>query len=280
MEVKNNDNHEFAMKRYFMIALIFTAFLLPATALSQKKKKESKPERKVLFVVTSHNKIDATGRPTGAYASEIIDPYQEFKQADFTVDVVSPRGGRVPLDGISELDDKEKKMIVDGELAKKLKDSLSPGDVNPSQYEAVFYPGGHGAMYDLPDHPTLQRVTSEVFESGGVVGAVCHGPAGILNVKLSSGEYLVKDKEVAAFTNEEEESMHLLKAMPFLLEDALKERGAKFTKVGRFKKHIAISSRLVTGQNPNSARGVAKVMVDLLNEFAMTDEEVEDDKVP
>ena len=136
---------------------------------------------------------------------------------------------------------------------------MSAGD-----YDAVFFAGGHGTMWDFPDDATLSRVAAEIYEAGGVVGAVCHGPAGLVNLRRSNGEYLVDGKTVSAFTNAEEVAVGLTDVVPFLLETRLAERGATVITAPNFAAHHEVSERLVTGQNPASAAGVAERMVTLI----------------
>ena len=131
-------------------------------------------------------------------------------------------------------------------------------------YAAIFFAGGHGTMWDFPDDARLQRLTATIYEKGGVVGAVCHGPAALVNVKLSDGSYLVAGRTVAGFTNEEEEAVGLTKVVPFLLESRMIERGATITKAANFQAHSVADARVVTGQNPASATGVAEKIVGLL----------------
>ena len=146
----------------------------------------------------------------------------------------------------------------------QVKDTLSPQEIDPSEYSAVFFAGGHGVMWDLPNDRELAQITAAIYERNGIVGAVCHGPAGLVNVRLSDGSYLVAGKTLAAFTNEEEEAVELTEQMPFLLETKLIERGARHTEADNFQPHVVKSDRLITGQNPASATGVAEQMVELL----------------
>lgn len=123
------------------------------------------------------------------------------------------------------------------------------------------FAGGHGTMWDFADNTELAKITADIYENGGVVGAVCHGPAGLVNVKLSNGKYLVDGKKINAFTNEEETAVKLEKVVPFLLESKLIERGAKFEKSGLWQPHVTVDQRVVTGQNPQSAKGVGEAIL-------------------
>lgn len=220
--------------------------------------------KKILFALTNHEKLGNTGKATGAHFAEITHPYEVFHKAGYQIDMTSPRGGLVPLDHVDLDDEINRKWHDDSSFMNQLKSTMKPSDVHAEQYEAIYYPGGHGTMFDLPQSQGLQDLTSEIYEAGGVVGAVCHGPAGLVNVKLSNGDYLLKGKTVNSFTNEEEADADLVDQMPFLLESKLKERGATFKKSGIQQKHVEVSERLVTGQNPASATAVGEEMLKLL----------------
>ncbi|MEL6461368.1 MAG: type 1 glutamine amidotransferase domain-containing protein [Cyanobacteria bacterium J06641_2] len=231
--------------------------------ISSQVNQESK---RILIVLTNHNKLGNTGKKTGFYLDEVAHPYAVFTKAGFKVDFVSPTGEEAPIDPKSyNLEDPLNKQFVENEtVMAQIKDTLSPGEINPNQYSAIFFAGGHGVMWDLPNNQELSQITAAIYEKGGVVGAVCHGPAGLVNVKLSNGKYLVAGKEVAAFTNEEEEAVKLTEEMPFLLESKLIERGANHTEADNFQSHVVVSGNLVTGQNPASATKTAEEMVKLL----------------
>jgi putative intracellular protease/amidase len=136
--------------------------------------------------------------------------------------------------------------------------------VKPDDYAAIFYAGGHGAMWDLPLNNELNKIAASIYENNGIVAAVCHGPAGILNIQLSDGSYLVKGKKVNGFTNEEEELVKLTGVVPFLLEDQLKEKGGIYEKSAPWQSHVTTDQRLITGQNPQSAKGVGAAIVQAL----------------
>ena len=222
--------------------------------------------QKILIVVTNHDRLGTTGRKTGFYLDEVAHPHAVFTQAGFEVDFVSPTGEDAPIDPKSyDLDDPLNRQFVENEaVMAQIEDTLSPQEIDPSEYGAVFFAGGHGVMWDLPDNQELAQITATIYEQGGIVGAVCHGPAGLVNVRLSDGSYLVAGKEIAAFTNEEEEAVELTDQMPFLLETKLIERGAQHTEADNFQSHVVVSDRLVTGQNPASATQTAEEMVELL----------------
>ena len=217
--------------------------------------------KKLLIVLTSHAIKGSTGEPTGAYLAELSHPYEVFQQAGFAVDFASVKGGVVPLDGVDRKDPTNAAFLDDAPLMARLHQSQTPAEIKEGEYDAIFYAGGHGTMWDFPQSERLAAVAASIYERGGVVGAVCHGPAALVNVKLSDGTYLVAGKEVAAFTNAEERAVGLEKIVPFLLQDALTERGATVKPAANWAKQVVVSERLVTGQNPASARGVAEAMV-------------------
>ncbi|MEG4498723.1 type 1 glutamine amidotransferase domain-containing protein [Microcoleus sp. F10-C6] len=220
--------------------------------------------QKVLIVLTSHDTLGDTGKETGFYLAEVTHPLDAFTQAGLTVDFVSPKGGKAPMVGIDLEDPLNKAFLDDSEQVFRVENTLNPAQIDSAEYSAIFYAGGHGTMWDFPDHQELAEIAAAIYEAGGIVGAVCHGPAGLVNIKLSDGEYLVANKTVAAFTNEEEAAVGLTEIVPFLLESKLIERGANFTKVPNFQAHVVASDRLVTGQNPASAAGVGHKMVELI----------------
>jgi putative intracellular protease/amidase len=221
--------------------------------------------KKVLLVVTSHGTLGDTGRKTGFYLSEVTHPYDVFTRAGLDIDFVSPKGGKAPMDGVNLEDPLNKAFLENPQTLALVENTLNPDRVDPSQYQAIFYAGGHGTMWDFPNHEKLAKIAATIYEQGGVVAAVCHGPAGLVNIKLSNGEYLIADKNVTSFTNEEEEAVELTKVVPFLLESELIERGAKFSGAPKFAPHVIVSARVVTGQNPASATGVGEAVVNLIS---------------
>ncbi len=221
---------------------------------------------KVLMVLTSHADLGDTGRKTGFYLPEVAHPWGVFNEAGYHVDFVSPKGGEAPMDGVDLSDPVQQAFLDDPDVAAALRATLTPEQVNPSDYDVIFYAGGHGTMWDFPDNTQLAKVAADVYEGGGVVAALCHGPAGLVNVRLSDGSYLVDGKEVSAFTNEEETAVGLTEVVPFLLQTRLTERGARHTGTENFAAYVVADGRLVTGQNPASATGVAERVVELLGE--------------
>lgn len=222
--------------------------------------------KKILIALTSHSELGNTGRKTGFYLPEAAHPYAVFTQAGYTVDFVSPLGGEPPVDGVDLNDPLQRAFWEDADVRAKLQNTLRPANVNPADYAAIFYAGGHGTMWDFPDNAELAAIAADIYEQEGVVAAVCHGPSALVNIKLSDGSYLVAGKTVSTFTNEEEAAVGLTEVVPFLLESRLRERGAQITKAPNFAAHTAVSDRLLTGQNPASATPLAEQVLAVLQQ--------------
>lgn len=219
---------------------------------------------KILFVVTSHDTKGNTGEKTGYYLGEVSHPWEVLTNAGYEIDFVSPKGGNPPVDGFDLTDEVNKKFWENKRYHQKITHTLKPSEVNPKNYKAIFYAGGHGAMWDLPNNQEIATLATQIYENDGIVAAVCHGPAGLTNIKLSNDTYLITGKKVNAFSNEEEEIVKLTNVVPFLLEDKLIERGAIFEKSAPWQKHISVDGRLITGQNPQSAKGVGEAILEVI----------------
>lgn len=239
-----------------LLSLLFALFWV-SLALAA----ESNP---VLVVLTSHAQMGDTGKPTGFFLGELTHPLEVFEKAGVPVELASIQGGEPPVDGLDLEDKINARYWNNPEFRAKLSVTKKLSDLNPADYSAVFFSGGHGTMWDFPDDAAVQKFARELYEAGSPVGAVCHGPAALVNVKLSDGSYLVAGKEVSAFTNSEEEKVGLTKVVPFLLATKLEERGAKHTAAPDFEKQVVADGNLVTGQNPASAAGVAEKMARML----------------
>lgn len=223
--------------------------------------------RKALIVVTSHDRLGDTGKQTGYYLPEVTHPYYALLDAGVEVDVASPRGGAAPMDPSSgDRTDPANARFLDTPADRdKASRTTRLADVAPSAYDAILFAGGHGTMWDFREDRDVQRLAAAIHENGGVVAAVCHGPAALVDVRLSSGEYLVAGKRVTGFSNDEEEAAELTKVVPFLLETLLVEHGGRYEKAaGLWKEHVVTDGRLVTGQNPASAAGVGREVARLL----------------
>lgn len=224
--------------------------------------------QRILFVLTSHDRKGPAGAagaaPSGFYLSEVTHPHAVLAAAGYAGDFVSPKGGRTHVDGLNLDDPVNATFWNDATLRGATEATLAPSQVDADAYAAVFYAGGHATMWDFPDNTELTAIAARIYERGGIVAAVCHGPAGLVNLKLSDGRHLVDGKDVSAFTNDEERAVGLVDTVPFLLADALQERGARHVPAPNFQAQVVVSERLVTGQNPASAKGVAEAMLPLL----------------
>jgi len=226
-------------------------------------------KKTVLFVLTNHNQLGDTGKQTGWYLPEVAHPYEVFTKAGYQVDFVTPKGGYAPVDPKSVEQFSNDKIctefLADEKMKNRLQETLNPSQVTPEKYCAIFYAGGHGPLWDVTNNQQLAQLSANLYEKHhGIVSAVCHGPCGLMNIKLGNGDYLVKGKTVTGFTNDEERAVQLEKVVPFLLEDELKERGAQFEHAGQWQPYVRVSDRLVTGQNPASATPMAEAVVKLL----------------
>lgn len=231
--------------------------------ISDTKSNTMKP--KILFVVTSHDTKGSTGEKTGYYLGEVSHPWEVLTAAGYEIDFVSPKGGNPPVDGFDLSDSVNKKFWDDAYYHRKITNTLQPSDINPADYKALFYAGGHGAVWDLPGDTAIAGIAASIYENNGWVAAVCHGPAGLTAIRLSDGKFLVEGKKVNGFTNEEEALVKLTAVVPFLLEDKLKEQGGLYEKSAPWQSHVTIDQRLITGQNPQSAKAVGEALREALS---------------
>lgn len=186
--------------------------------------------QRILFVLTSHDRKGPAGAPaapSGFYLSEVSHPHRVLSDAGYRVDFVSPAGGKAHVDGLNLDDPLNAAFWSDPVLRGATESTLSPSSVDPEKYAAIYYAGGHATMWDFPDNREIASIAALIYERGGVVAAVCHGPAGLVNIRLPNGHYLVDGKDVSVFTNDEERSVGLHDKVPFLLADTLEKRGAK-----------------------------------------------------
>ncbi|WP_078830502.1 type 1 glutamine amidotransferase domain-containing protein [Sediminibacterium ginsengisoli] len=221
-------------------------------------------KQKILFVVTSHDTKGSTGEKTGYYLGEVSHPWDVLTEAGYEIDFVSPEGGTPPVDGLDLNDSINKKFWEDAYYQNKISHSMKPSEVNSGDYKAIFYAGGHGAMWDLPNDTAIAGIAAAIYENNGIVAAVCHGPAGLINIRLNNGALLVSGKKVNGFSNEEEEIVKLTTVVPFLLENKLKELGGIYEKSQPWQSHVTVDGRLITGQNPQSAKNVGEAIRDAL----------------
>jgi len=222
----------------------------------------------LLMVLTSHDKLGNTDRKTGFWLEEFAAPYYVFKDAEAQIVLASPLGGQPPLDPKSDEPNAQtaatKRFRADAEATQALSATLKLSDIRAKDFDAIFYPGGHGPLWDLSDDPDSIRLIENFFSSGKPVAAVCHAPAVFRRVHLGNGSALVKGKHVTGFSNTEEAASHLTKVVPFLVEDALREAGAVYTKAADWHPHVVVDGNLITGQNPASSELAAQKLLDLL----------------
>lgn len=234
--------------------------------------------KKILMVLTSVSEIGDTGEQTGYNVAEAAHPWKVFKDSGHFVDFASIKGGQPPRDEVDSTDPIQVVFTQDETTRAGLYNTASVDVVDPDQYDAVYLVGGHGTMWDFPDSEGLQNLVASIYNAGGVVGAVCHGPAGLVNVTLANGIHLVNGRKVAAFTNDEEIAAGKDKVIPFFLADKLAEQGATHVFADVFEEKVEVADRLVTGQNPASAAGVAKEMEKLLAEVIHREKAEEQDE--
>lgn len=223
---------------------------------------------KVLIVLTSHDTLGDTGEKTGFWLEEFAAPYYTLKDAGAEITLASPAGGRPPLDPKSDSPDAQteatKRFQADPEAQQQLADTHVLDTVRAADFDAVFYPGGHGPMWDLPDNAASIALIQDFVRAGKPVAAVCHAPVALTNVTNDDGSYLVAGKQVTGFTNSEEDTVGLTDVVPFLLADRLKQRGGVYSKADDFAPYVLVDGNLVTGQNPPSSEPAAAELLTLL----------------
>ena len=223
---------------------------------------------KILMVLTSHDRLGDTGHKTGFWLEEFAAPYYVFKDAGAEVVLASPKGGQPPLDPKSDAPDAQTAATVrfneDADALSALAGTLRLKDVVDGEFDAVFYPGGHGPLWDLAEDADSIRLIEQAFSAGKPVAAVCHGPAVFRHTRGALGEPLVKDKRVTGFSNQEEAAVGLADVVPFSLEDVLKANGGQYTCGADWQSHVVTDGYLVTGQNPASSEDAAHAVLALL----------------
>ncbi|GAB3887968.1 type 1 glutamine amidotransferase domain-containing protein [Spirosoma agri] len=227
------------------------------------------PIYKALFVCTSHTDYPTKPYKTGLWLSEATHFYDELDDRKLPYDIASPSGGPVPIDerSVDRRDTVNEKWYNDPTFRHKLEHSTRLDEIDPASYQILYLTGGHGAMWDFPDNQTLQTIVRYIYENGGLVAAVGHGVSGLLNVRLSDGSLLLDNRQVAGFSTMEEKLVRLDEEVPFLLEDALKQKKALYGKgFIPFLPYIEVDERLVTGQNPLSARKVGRKVMEEMYE--------------
>lgn len=226
----------------------------------------------ILMVITSHGELGNTGEKTGFWIEEFAEPYYIFKEANATLVLASPNGGKPPIDPKSELIENQTATTIrfkaDTELNVLLNNTHKLGEMRESDFDAIFYPGGHGPMWDLAHDSDSIKLLELFWIARKPVAAVCHGPAVFLNALNSLGQSIVMDRNVTAFSNSEEIAAGLDKIVPFSLEDELVNKGAIYSKLDDWKSNVVVDGLLITGQNPASSALVAHELIKILNHFS------------
>ena len=221
--------------------------------------------KNVLILVTNHATLGTTSEPNGTYAPELTHALNVFIQSGIGYEIASIQGGAAPLYGTDIADDEvNRQILADEEFVSKINNTIPSSQIDMSRFDAVFYPGGFGLLSDLAEHEATAALVAKFYENNGVIGAVCHGPAGLLPITLSNGKKLIANKAVTGFTREEEIDFGTIDNIPFLLEESLSRSAAQYRKVQPWGEHIVEDERLVTGQNPASAHAVGKAIVEMI----------------
>lgn len=253
------------------LGLIVLLLIMPFTfAQTTHNVEDNSMQGKILVVMTNHAKYPTRTDSTGLWFSELTHFYEVAEQAGYAMDFVSPQGGEVPLDERSlkkiYLDKAARAYLADTTFMDRLKNTLKPSQVDATHYQAVYYTGGHGTMWDFPHNTELKAISEHVYQQGGVLAAVCHGVAGLLPLQDKNGQSLIAGRNVTGFSNVEETLSGVKSQVPFFLQDNLIAKGAVYQKAFLpFTSYVVSDDRLITGQNPQSPRAVGEAVVQRLN---------------
>lgn len=260
-------------RRGFVVAMatLLTGGAAQAADTDQKQN-AAQLSGKILVVMTNHAKYPTRSDTTGLWFTELTHFYDVAQAAGLQMDFVSPRGGEVPIDERSQgsfyLDDAARAHLADPAFMARLKATLSPDAVDPANYKAIYFSGGHGTLWDFPDNAALQRVSEQIYRRGGIVSAVCHGVSALLPLQDGNGKPLIASKTVTGFSDMEESLSGMKREVPFLLQDALVGRGAHYKKAFLpFTSYVVTDDRVITGQNPQSSTEIAEAVVKRLREL-------------
>ncbi|GGF29062.1 type 1 glutamine amidotransferase domain-containing protein [Flavobacterium limi] len=242
---------------------LLTAFLCCSqTEISAQTQIPVNKRKKILIVVSSQDKKGEPNITAGFWFPELTHPLEVYDKEGYDIDIASPKGGLPPFDGFNLTDPVNSWFWTNPKYRNKLGTTIKFSDVNPSNYIAIQMVGGHGPMFDFTDNKELHYITRKIYENNGIVSAVCHGPAGLINLKLSNGKLLIDGKRITAFSAAEEQNRDFTRFVPFELEKKLKENGAVFEKAAEiFGVKVCTDSRIVTGQNPASAHEFGEAVV-------------------
>ncbi len=220
---------------------------------------------KILMVLTSHSELGNTGKKTGFWIEEFAAPYYVFIDAGASITIASPKGGQPPIDPSSDTAENQTPSVIrfkaDTSLQKKLSETQLLATINSDDYDAIFFPGGHGPLWDLTNDADSINLIEHFWNTHKPIAAVCHAPSVLLHVKDDAGAYLVKGKKITCFTNSEEAAVGLTDVVPFLLENELKKKGGIFSKKEDWASYVVKDGMLITGQNPASSEAVAKELI-------------------
>ncbi|NVK23947.1 MAG: type 1 glutamine amidotransferase domain-containing protein [Gammaproteobacteria bacterium] len=221
--------------------------------------------KKVLIIVTNHATLGETDQANGTYAPELTHALSELLGAGLDYDIASIKGGQAPLYGTDiEGDTINAQLLADDDFQNRINNTIPVSQVNADNYNAIYYPGGFGLLSDLATNEDFAKISAKHYENGGIIAAVCHGPGALLPIELSNGEKLLASKSVTGFTREEEVDFGTINDIPFLLEESLARTAARYSKVQPWQELVIVDERVITGQNPPSAHGVGKAIVELL----------------
>lgn len=219
--------------------------------------------KRVLFVVTNHDQLGHTASKTGWHSGQLSHPLKLLTEAGYEVDFASPNGGKAPMSPSSEnYDDPiNAKFLLNPQLQARFDDTIAADQVDASRYRAVYFVGGHGAMWDFPRNPRLAELAADIYQAGGIVAAISHGVAALINAKLKDDSWLVQGKKMTGFSNDEEKVLKLHDVVPSLLETRLREHGAQYLQGDPWQPFVVEDDNLLTGQNAASARGLGELLL-------------------
>ena len=255
------------------LTFLTTAFAVTLSACSTVSPQQAAPvdeDRQILVVMTNHSEYPTREDTTGLWLTELTHFTDVVEEAGFTTVFASPDGGSIPLDersmGWLYIDDRAEELLASPVYSQKLENTFAMSDVNPADYAAIYFTGGHGVMWDFRNDANLKEVSEAIYQQGGVVSAVCHGVAALVDLEDEQGNPLIQGREVTGFSNSEEFFSGLKNEVPFFLEDDLISKGADYQKAFiPFRPYAITDGRLITGQNPASAKKVAEHLVEKLN---------------
>lgn len=245
--------------------ILFLSFF---TFINHQSIQETKSGR-ILFVTSNQNTYGNTEKKTANHFSEIVYAYEEFVKAGYKVDFVSPKGGEIPIGYFKKSDKLQQKYLKDEAFMKLLKNTFKPSQIDASNYKAVYYNGGGAAMFGVPENVPIQTITRKIYQNKGVVSTVCHGTAGIANLKTSDGNYIYSQKKISGFPDKfENKKAAYFQTFPFSIQTKITENGGNFqySKKG-WDNFVVIDGRLITGQDPSASASVAKKVIETLAKY-------------